>query len=80
MTLLEQIKQKAQERLKTIVLPEGTDERILKAVETLMKEKIANPILIGKRILSKLKPNKRARISVELRSLIRLKHPIMMIS
>ncbi len=49
MTLLEQIKQKAQERLKTIVLPEGTDERILKAVETLMKEKIANPILIGEK-------------------------------
>ena len=47
MTLLEQIRQKAQERFKTIVLPEGTEERTLKAVETLVKEKIANPILIG---------------------------------
>jgi phosphate acetyltransferase len=47
MTLLEQIRQKAQEKFKTIVLPEGTEERTLKAVETLMKQKIANPILIG---------------------------------
>ncbi len=47
MTLLEQIRQKAQEKFKTIVLPEGTEERTLKAVETLVKEKIANPILIG---------------------------------
>lgn len=47
MTLLEQIRQKAQEKFKTIVLPEGTEERTLRAVETLVKEKIANPILIG---------------------------------
>lgn len=47
MTLLEQIRQKAQEKFKTIVLPEGTEERTLKAVETLIKEKIANPILLG---------------------------------
>lgn len=47
MTLLEQIKLKAQEKFKTIVLPEGTEERTLKAVETLVKDKIANPILIG---------------------------------
>ncbi|NLW45053.1 MAG: phosphate acetyltransferase [Syntrophomonadaceae bacterium] len=47
MTLLEQIRQKAQEKFKTIVLPEGTEERTLKAVETLIKEKIANPVLLG---------------------------------
>ncbi len=47
MTLLEQIKQKAQEKFKTIVLPEGTEDRTLKAVEILVKEKIANPILLG---------------------------------
>lgn len=47
MTLLEQIKAKAQEKYKTIVLPEGTEERTLKAVEILVKEKIARPILLG---------------------------------
>lgn len=47
MTLLEQIKQKAQEKYKTIVLPEGTEERTIQAVDILLKEKIANPILLG---------------------------------
>ncbi|MGE5372559.1 MAG: phosphate acetyltransferase [Solirubrobacterales bacterium] len=47
MTLLEQIKAKAQEKFKTIVLPEGTEERTLKAVEILIREKIANPILLA---------------------------------
>lgn len=55
MTLLEEIRQKAQERFKTIVLPEGTEERTLKAVETLVKEKIANPILIGEESAVKAK-------------------------
>lgn len=55
MTLLEQIKQKAQERFKTIVLPEGTEERTLKAVEILAREKIANPILIGEESAVKAK-------------------------
>lgn len=55
MTLLEQIKQKAQEKFKTIVLPEGTEERTLKAVEILVKGKIANPILIGEEAAVKAK-------------------------
>ncbi|NLB18651.1 MAG: phosphate acetyltransferase [Syntrophomonadaceae bacterium] len=47
MTLLEQIKEKAQKNFKRIVLPEGTEERTLQAVEILIREKIAQPILIG---------------------------------
>ena len=38
MTLLEQIRQKAASNKKTIVLPEGTEERTVKAVETIIKE------------------------------------------
>ncbi|NLU50031.1 MAG: phosphate acetyltransferase [Syntrophomonadaceae bacterium] len=47
MNLLEQIREKAKANIKTIVLPEGTEERTLKAVPTLVGEKIANPILLG---------------------------------
>lgn len=47
MNLLEQIKQKAASNKKTIVLPEGTEERTVKAVETVVKEQIANVILLG---------------------------------
>ncbi|MGE5415908.1 MAG: phosphate acetyltransferase [Acidobacteriota bacterium] len=47
MSLLEEIRQKAQAKFKTIVLPEGTEERTLKAVETLVGDKLANPILLG---------------------------------
>ncbi|MGE5404225.1 MAG: phosphate acetyltransferase [Candidatus Saccharibacteria bacterium] len=47
MSLLDEIRQKAQAKFKTIVLPEGTEERTLKAVETLVGDKLANPILLG---------------------------------
>ena len=47
MSLLDQIKEKAKAKAKTIVLPEGTEERTLRAVPILVKEKIANPILLG---------------------------------
>ncbi|HOV43159.1 MAG TPA: phosphate acyltransferase, partial [Syntrophothermus lipocalidus] len=47
MNLLDQIKEKAKAKAKTIVLPEGTEERTLRAVPILIKEKIANPILLG---------------------------------
>ena len=40
MTLLEQIRQKAASNKKTIVLPEGTEERTVKAVETIVKEAV----------------------------------------
>ena len=38
---------KAKQNLKTIVLPESEDMRILKAASIAVKEKIANIILIG---------------------------------
>jgi phosphate acetyltransferase len=45
--LLEQIREKAKKAGKTIVLPEGTEERTIRAVPLLAEGKIANPILLG---------------------------------
>jgi len=45
--LLNQIRSKASQRKKTIVLPESHDERVLKAAEVLTKEKIASVITLG---------------------------------
>ena len=39
---------KAQARPKTVVFPEGDNEKILRACHTILDEKIATPILIGK--------------------------------
>ncbi|PKL81557.1 MAG: phosphate acetyltransferase [Ignavibacteriae bacterium HGW-Ignavibacteriae-3] len=47
MELLNQIRTKASQRKKTIVLPESHDERVLKAAEILTKEKIAAVITLG---------------------------------
>jgi len=47
MTLLEQIREKARSNRKTIVLPEGTEERTVKATEIILKEQLANLILLG---------------------------------
>lgn len=47
MTLLEQIRDKARGNRKTIVLPEGTEERTVKATEIILKEQLAYPILLG---------------------------------
>lgn len=47
MELLERIKQKAKEQNRRIVLPEGTEERTLRAADIVLKEKIASIILIG---------------------------------
>ncbi|MCG6915631.1 phosphate acetyltransferase [bacterium BMS3Abin03] len=46
--LLDDIKSKARELKKTIVLPESNDERVLKAAEILTKENIASVITLGK--------------------------------
>jgi malate dehydrogenase (oxaloacetate-decarboxylating)(NADP+) len=40
--------QKAQTRPKQVVFPEGENEKILRAAHTLLEEKIAYPILLGK--------------------------------
>lgn len=45
--LLNEMKQKASQKKKTIVLPESHDERVLKAAEILTKEKIVNVITLG---------------------------------
>ncbi len=47
MDLLEEIKQNAKKKNKTIVLPEGDEERTLKAADIILAEKIANIILLG---------------------------------
>lgn len=48
MKLLDDIREQAKIRNKTIVLPEAHDNRIIKAASILQKEGIARPILIGK--------------------------------
>jgi len=45
--LIEQIKERAKQRRKTIVLPEAQDERVIKAAEKLQKENICSVILLG---------------------------------
>ena len=47
MSFIEEIKQRAKKEIKTIVLPEAEDIRILKATENALKENYANIILIG---------------------------------
>ena len=41
------VKEKVQGKGISIVLPEGTDERILGAAERLAKEELVKPILVG---------------------------------
>jgi len=48
MKVLEQIRARAQNNLKTIVFPEAEDIRILKAVEICQKNKYVIPVLVGK--------------------------------
>lgn len=45
--LIEQIKEKAKQRRKTIVLPEAHDERVIQAAEKLHKEGICSVVLLG---------------------------------
>ena len=47
MSFIDGIKQKAKENIKTIVLPEGTDIRVLKAACEVFNQKFANVILLG---------------------------------
>ena len=46
-TFLDRIKQRAKADKKTIVLPESMDRRTFEAAETILKEDIANIIIIG---------------------------------
>lgn len=47
MSVINQIKEKAKVLGNKIVLPEATDERVIKAAEGIVKEKLAIPVLIG---------------------------------
>ena len=47
MSFIETIKKRARQKIKTIVLPEATDTRILKGAEIALKEKYANIVLVG---------------------------------
>lgn len=47
MSLIAQIKEKAAQKNKRIVLPEGTEERTIQAIKGIVDQKIATPILLG---------------------------------
>ena len=47
MSFIEKIKQRAKKEIKTIVLPEAQDTRILEATEQVFKEKYAKIVLVG---------------------------------
>jgi len=47
MDLIAQIKEKAAKNVKTIVLPEGTEERTIQAIKGIVDSKVARPILLG---------------------------------
>ena len=48
MNILDAIREKAKSDLKTIVFPEGNDERILKAAQICQQEKLVIPIIVSK--------------------------------
>ena len=47
MNFIESVKQRAKQDIKTIVLPEAEDIRVLEATATVLKEEFANVVLIG---------------------------------
>ncbi|MBE5033362.1 phosphate acetyltransferase [Gallalistipes aquisgranensis] len=47
MNFIEQVKEKAKRQMQRIVLPEGTEERTIKAADIVLKEGLAEIILIG---------------------------------
>ena len=49
MSFIDEIKQRAKNNLKTIVLPEATDIRVLQATENILKDQFANVILVGEK-------------------------------
>ena len=48
MSIIESFIEKVRGRNLTVVLPEGSDERIILAARKLKDENIANPVVIGK--------------------------------
>ncbi len=47
MDIIQKFREQAKSRDKTIILPEGTEERVIRAAEILAQEHIARPILLG---------------------------------
>ena len=47
MSFIEEMKKRASSNIKTIVLPEANDKRVLEASQTVMKEKFAKVVLVG---------------------------------
>ena len=47
MSFIDGIKERAKKEIKTIVLPEADDLRVLKATEQIIKEEFAKIVLIG---------------------------------
>lgn len=48
MSMIERVKEKARADRKTIVFPEGIEERTIQAAAALVKEKLVDPVLLGK--------------------------------
>lgn len=59
MTFIEKLKEKAKKDIKTIVLPEATDVRVLEAADKIGKESFAKVILVGNEdeVIKKAKEN-----------------------
>ena len=59
MNFIDSVKERAKKNIKTIVLPEAEDLRVLEAAQTILKEKFANVILVGdeERVLKNAKDN-----------------------
>ena len=53
MSFIDEIKNKAKENIKTIILPESEDVRVLSAASKIMKEEFAKVILIGNEVEAK---------------------------
>ena len=49
MSFIDGIKERARKEIKTIVLPEADDLRVLKATEQIIKEEFAKIVLIGQK-------------------------------
>jgi phosphate acetyltransferase len=47
MDIIKQFRERAKANMRTIVLPEGEEERVIKAAEYLNSEKLVKPILLG---------------------------------
>ena len=47
MSFISEVREKAKSLNNKIVLPEATDERVLKATEEIVKENLSVPVLIG---------------------------------